>query len=88
MTIISILSSESVFVDFGDKEVSKEARMKFQAKDGDHLTLLNIFAGFRQSTKQKVSNFIEGRGVHKVEHCTPLWRVPQLLTVTVSYYLK
>lgn len=57
MTIIAILSSESVFVNPSEKkEESRDRREKFTAIEGDHITLLNIFKAFNEATNKKVCN--------------------------------
>lgn len=55
LTIISVLSSESIFVNpTGRKEAAANARRKFISVEGDHITLLKVFRAFKAAKRNKV----------------------------------
>ncbi|XP_014488584.1 PREDICTED: putative ATP-dependent RNA helicase DHX33 [Dinoponera quadriceps] len=67
LTVIALLSAESVFMDSAAKRAqATKARERFASPEGDHVTLLNIFRQY-QSTKQKKSwcheNFLHYRNL-------------------------
>lgn len=56
LSIVSVLSTEAVFVNSSvKKEEAKAARAKFLSPVGDHITLLNVFRCYRNIKEQKVS---------------------------------
>ncbi|XP_032666227.1 ATP-dependent RNA helicase DHX33 isoform X2 [Odontomachus brunneus] len=53
LTVVALLSGESIFIDSTAKRVQAvKARERFTSPEGDHVMLLNIFRQY-QSTKQK-----------------------------------
>ncbi|XP_050726308.1 ATP-dependent RNA helicase DHX33-like [Eriocheir sinensis] len=68
LTIISALSSESIFVNpSGKKEAAANARRKFTSVEGDHITLLKIFRAFKAAKKNKMwchENFLNFRNLN------------------------
>lgn len=56
LSVVSVLSTEAVFVNSpAKKEEAKAARAKFLSPVGDHITLLNVFRCYRNIKEQKVS---------------------------------
>jgi hypothetical protein len=56
LSIVALLSSESVFVMPPNKrEKAVAAHKKFFSPSGDHITLLNIYRSFSMVTQKKVS---------------------------------
>jgi ATP-dependent RNA helicase DHX33 len=54
LTIVALLSSESVFVSPPSKrEQAVAAHAKFVSSSGDHITLLNIYRSFNTVTQKK-----------------------------------
>lgn len=55
LSIVALLSSESVFVTSPSKrEKAVAAHKKFFSSSGDHITLLNIYRSFSAVTQKKV----------------------------------
>ncbi|XP_063842000.1 ATP-dependent RNA helicase DHX33-like [Scylla paramamosain] len=67
LSIISMLSSESIFVNpAGKKEQAAIARRKFTSVEGDHITLLKVFRAFKAAKKNKMwchENFLNFRNL-------------------------
>lgn len=56
LTIVSLLSGESVFVNtLQNREEAMESHKKFFSSEGDHITLLNVYHAFKSFKTQKVS---------------------------------
>lgn len=55
LTIVSLLSGESVFLNpLSNREEALEAHKKFHSSEGDHLTMLNVYHAFKSYKTQKV----------------------------------
>lgn len=67
LTVIALLSGESVFTDPPAKrQQAALARTKFVSSDGDHVTLLNVFQGYTSTEQKKVwcqENFLHHRNL-------------------------
>lgn len=67
LSIIAILSSESVYVNpMGKKDQATEVRRKFTSVEGDHISLLKIYRAFRGITNSKLwckDNFLNHRNL-------------------------
>ncbi|CAG5136665.1 unnamed protein product, partial [Candidula unifasciata] len=67
LSIISVLSVDNVLVSQSSKrKESLEARQKFMSSDGDHITLLNIYRGYKSVNGNKswcFENFINARNM-------------------------
>jgi HrpA-like RNA helicase len=71
LTIVSMLSSENIFVSpMKLKDVAGKAHKRFAHETGDHLTLLNIFEAYKQECRSGISerdwcrhNYINGRAL-------------------------
>lgn len=58
LNIISVLSSENIFVYPNDKkELARERHAMFEDKQGDHITLLRVFRAYLQTDKTNVISF-------------------------------
>lgn len=70
LTIISMLSSDTIFFSSGeDREKTSAAKKTFQHRSGDHLTLLNVYNTFlahRSDPKWCANNFIDSRSMKHV----------------------
>ncbi|KAJ1282049.1 hypothetical protein BS78_03G020300 [Paspalum vaginatum] len=70
LTIASFLSVQSVWVSVrGVKKEFDEAKLRFAAAEGDHVTFLNIYRGFHQSGKSSqwcYKNFLNYQALKKV----------------------
>lgn len=70
LTIISMLSSDTIFFSSGeDREKTSAAKKTFQHRSGDHLTLLNVFNTFmahRSDPKWCANNYIDARSMKHV----------------------
>ncbi|KAG0535969.1 hypothetical protein BDA96_03G023600 [Sorghum bicolor] len=70
LTIASFLSVQSVWVSVrGVKKEFDEAKLRFAAAEGDHVTFLNIYKGFHQSGKSSqwcYKNFLNYQALKKV----------------------
>lgn len=69
LTIVAVLSSEDIYVNFFDSEKRADAltaHAKFENKYGDHLTLLNVFKASPKTEKVKVwcqENYLNTRNL-------------------------
>ncbi len=71
LTIVSMLSSENIFVSpMKKKDIAGKAHKRFAHETGDHLTLLNIFEAYKQECRSGISekewcrhNYINGRAL-------------------------
>ncbi|XP_034951798.1 ATP-dependent RNA helicase DHX33 isoform X2 [Chelonus insularis] len=67
LTVIALLSGESVFVERPAKrDQALAARANFASPEGDHVTLLNVYRGFTNATQKKVwcqENFLHHRNL-------------------------
>lgn len=67
LSLVAAISSDNVFIAHGDKsELAALAHAKFLSKNGDHLTLLNVFSIFQKIEKPKVwchDNFLNIRNL-------------------------
>ncbi|OAY76389.1 putative ATP-dependent RNA helicase DHX35 [Ananas comosus] len=70
ITIAAVLSVQSIWVSIrGVKKEFDEAKLRFAAAEGDHVTFLNIYKGFLQSGKSSqwcYKNFINYHAMKKV----------------------
>lgn len=70
LTIISMLSSDTIFFSSGeDREKTSAAKKTFQHRSGDHLTLLNVFNAYmahRSDPKWFANNYIDPRSMKHV----------------------
>ncbi|KAG2440784.1 hypothetical protein HXX76_003640 [Chlamydomonas incerta] len=76
LAVVAMVSADNVFHTPRQKEAEwRAARIKFLSREGDHLTLLNVFRGFmelpKESNKARTSwcsdNFINIRAMRKAE---------------------
>ncbi|EFJ45602.1 DEAH-box nuclear pre-mRNA splicing factor [Volvox carteri f. nagariensis] len=76
VAVVAMVSTDNVFHTPRAKEREwRAARLKFLAREGDHLTLLNVFRGFRELPKDShkarttwcSDNFINIRAMRKAE---------------------
>ncbi|XP_029160100.1 ATP-dependent RNA helicase DHX33-like [Nylanderia fulva] len=67
LTVIALLSGESIFMDPPTKrEQAHNTRSRFASPEGDHVTLLNVFRAYRNVTTKKVwchENFLHHRNL-------------------------
>ncbi|XP_012344438.1 ATP-dependent RNA helicase DHX33 [Apis florea] len=67
LTVVSLLSGESVFTDPPAKrQQAYVARSRFASPEGDHVTLLNVFRGYTNTKQKKVwchDNFLHHRNL-------------------------
>ncbi|XP_015609898.1 ATP-dependent RNA helicase DHX33 [Cephus cinctus] len=67
LTVIALLSGESVFTDPPAKrQQAFAARSRFSSEEGDHVTLLNVYRGFTNAVQKKVwchENFLHHRNL-------------------------
>ncbi|XP_066583153.1 ATP-dependent RNA helicase DHX33-like [Prorops nasuta] len=67
LTVIALLSGESVFLDPPAKrEQAHIARSRFASEEGDHVTLLNVFRGYTGTNQKKLwchENFLHYRNL-------------------------
>lgn len=67
LTVVSLLSGESIFMDPPTKrEQAHNARSRFASPEGDHVMLLNVFRAYRSATQKKVwchENFLHHRNL-------------------------
>ncbi|KAJ3693888.1 hypothetical protein LUZ60_009368 [Juncus effusus] len=70
LTIAAVLSVQSIWVSLrGVKKEFDEAKLRFAASEGDHVTFLNVYKGFLQSNKSSqwcYKNFINYQAMKKV----------------------
>lgn len=56
LSVISVLSGESIFVNnLAKRDEAAAAKSKFASSYGDHVTLLNIFRGYKNTPTKQVS---------------------------------
>ncbi|XP_012278614.1 putative ATP-dependent RNA helicase DHX33 [Orussus abietinus] len=67
LTVVALLSGESVFLDPPSKrQQAFAARSRFSSEEGDHVTLLNVYRGFQGASQKKVwchENFLHHRNL-------------------------
>ncbi|XP_020284951.1 putative ATP-dependent RNA helicase DHX33 [Pseudomyrmex gracilis] len=67
LTVIALLSSESIFMDPPMKrEEAYKTHSRFSSPEGDHVTLLNVFRAYQNSTSKKAwchENFLHHRNL-------------------------
>ena len=67
LTIVSLLSSDSImFTPRHKREEANAVRRKFMSPDGDHLTMLNVYRGYKAAKGNKkwcFENFINGKNM-------------------------
>jgi len=67
LTIVAMLSTDSVFLSPAQKKDEAEAsKIKFQSNEGDHITLLNVWRAYKSSNQNKdwcYQNFINARNM-------------------------
>lgn len=60
LTIVAMLNSGNIFYRPKDKQAQADAKKaKFHAAEGDHLTLLNVYNGWRNSQFSNPVSFLE-----------------------------
>ncbi|KAL8151455.1 hypothetical protein V2J09_021263 [Rumex salicifolius] len=89
LTIAATLSVQSIWISLkGAQKELDEARLKFAAAEGDHVTFLNVYKGFFQSGKSSKwchKNYINYHAMKKViEIREQLKRVAQRLGITLK----
>ncbi|KAL0535021.1 hypothetical protein IC582_029333 [Cucumis melo] len=89
MTIAAILSIQSIWASSrGAQKELDEARLRFAAAEGDHVTFLNVYKGFLQSNKSSQwchKNFINYQAMKKVmEVREQLRRIAQRLGIILK----
>uniref|UniRef100_A0A915PWF0 RNA helicase n=1 Tax=Setaria digitata TaxID=48799 RepID=A0A915PWF0_9BILA len=67
LTIVAFMSTDSVFVCSAmDREQTNLSKRKFEALEGDHCTLLNVYRGYRLARKEKkLKEWCEANYVHQ-----------------------
>lgn len=69
LTIIAMLTAQSIFYRPKDKQAQADAKKaKFHAPEGDHLTLLNVYNGWKASRFSNpwcTENFIQARSMRR-----------------------
>ncbi|VDO27816.1 unnamed protein product, partial [Onchocerca flexuosa] len=67
LTIVAFMSTDSVFVSSAmNREQTNLSRRKFEAPEGDHCTLLNVYRGYRLARKEKkLEEWCEANHVHQ-----------------------
>lgn len=69
LSIVALLSGESIFVQMHDNEKRAEALVahsKFESEHGDHLTLLNVYRSFTAAEREKTwcrENYLNARNL-------------------------
>ncbi|KAL9321150.1 hypothetical protein ACSQ67_012989 [Phaseolus vulgaris] len=70
ITIAAVLSVQSIWISGrGIQKESDEAKLRFAAAEGDHVTFLNVYKGFHQSGKSSQwchKNFVNYQAMRKV----------------------
>ncbi|KAK2966058.1 hypothetical protein RJ640_029990 [Escallonia rubra] len=88
ITIAAILSVQSIWVSVRGRKELDEAKLRFAAAEGDHVTFLNIYRGFIQSDKSPKwchKNFINYQAMKKViEVREQLRRIAQRLGIALK----
>ncbi|XP_021766037.1 probable pre-mRNA-splicing factor ATP-dependent RNA helicase DEAH9 [Chenopodium quinoa] len=89
LTIASVLSVQSIWISVrGAQKQLDEAKLRFAAAEGDHVTFLNVYKGFLQSGKSSKwchKNFINYHAMKKVlETRDQLKRTAQRLGIVLK----
>lgn len=88
ITVAAILSVQSIWLSVKGQKELDEAKMRFAAAEGDHVTFLNVYKGFLQSNKSSKwchKNFINYHAMKKVlEIREQLRRVSQRLGLALK----
>ncbi|KAL7591840.1 hypothetical protein Lser_V15G32335 [Lactuca serriola] len=88
ITIAAILSVQSIWISVKGQRELDEAKLRFAASEGDHVTFLNVYRGFLQSNKSSKwchKNFINYHAMKKVmEVREQLRRVAQRLGLALK----
>ncbi|XP_059669980.1 probable pre-mRNA-splicing factor ATP-dependent RNA helicase DEAH9 isoform X2 [Cornus florida] len=89
ITISAVLSVQSIWISVrGAQKELDEAKMRFAAAEGDHVTFLNVYKGFLQSDKSSKwchNNFINYHAMKKViEIREQLRRITQRLRIVLK----
>ncbi|XP_062161565.1 probable pre-mRNA-splicing factor ATP-dependent RNA helicase DEAH9 isoform X2 [Alnus glutinosa] len=89
ITIAAILSVQSIWVSGrGVKKDMDEAKLRFAASEGDHVTFLNVYKGFLQSGKSSQwchKNYVNYQAMKKViETREQLRRIAQRLGIVLK----
>ncbi|XP_071701244.1 probable pre-mRNA-splicing factor ATP-dependent RNA helicase DEAH9 isoform X2 [Rutidosis leptorrhynchoides] len=88
ITVSAILSVQSIWISVKGQRELDEAKLRFAAAEGDHVTFLNVYKGFLQSNKSSKwchKNFINYHAMKKVmEVREQLRRVAQRLGLTLK----
>ncbi|GAB1598241.1 probable ATP-dependent RNA helicase DHX35 [Argonauta hians] len=81
LTIASLMQIENVFVCPGkEKKSADRAKTKFSVKEGDHVTMINVFNAFLQhdrSSQWCADNYLNHKGLHRA--CNIRDQLKQLL---------
>ncbi|CAG9534666.1 unnamed protein product [Cercopithifilaria johnstoni] len=67
LTIVAFMSTDSVFISSAmSREQTNLSKRKFEAPEGDHCTLLNVYRGYRLARKEKkLEEWCEANHVHQ-----------------------
>ncbi|KAL3989927.1 Helicase associated domain (HA2) family protein [Acanthocheilonema viteae] len=67
LTIVAFMSTDSIFVSSAmNREQTNLSKRKFEAPEGDHCTLLNVYRGYRLARKEKkLEEWCEANHVHQ-----------------------
>lgn len=88
ITIAAILSVQSIWVSVRRQKELDEAKLRFAAAEGDHVTYLNVYKGFLQSGKSSQwchKNFVNYQAMKKViEVREQLRRVAKRLGISLK----
>ncbi|KAL8192178.1 hypothetical protein R6Q57_028040 [Mikania cordata] len=88
ITVSAILSVQSIWISVKGQRELDEAKLRFAAAEGDHVTFLNVYKGFLQSNKSSKwchKNFINYHAMKKViEVREQLRRIAQRLGLTLK----
>ncbi|KAJ9565848.1 hypothetical protein OSB04_001814 [Centaurea solstitialis] len=88
ITVSAILSVQSIWISVKGQRELDEAKLRFAASEGDHVTFLNVYKGFLQSNKSSKwchKNFINYHAMKKVlEVREQLRRVAQRLGLALK----
>lgn len=88
ITIAAILSIQSIWVSVRRQKELDEAKLRFAAAEGDHVTYLNVYKGFLQSGKSSQwchKNFVNYQAMKKViEVREQLRRVAKRLGISLK----
>ncbi|KAI7749229.1 hypothetical protein M8C21_030873, partial [Ambrosia artemisiifolia] len=88
ITVSAILSVQSIWISVKGQRELDEAKLRFAAAEGDHVTFLNVYKGFLQSNKSSKwchKNFINYHAMKKVlEVREQLRRIAQRLGLALK----